>query len=831
MENIRQALIKLFDRNRIVFWYDEKNELRSDYEILDLPEVEKIELKNNEFGVKYRVLKEKPDQKFLLYHDGPRPADIDNWLLDVQLAHEEFRTDQMSIWLSELGLGPEFKEVIQSHPDFFNSIKRRQALKHLLKPGDTRGNIRIKMLAVCVTSEPRMAEILESLLGELADENDDKIKLVQRCGLEPFLWEQLKQSFDYNSETPGIKDFAVELFKSCYAMGTDGQVNLSGDALVFMNRWKDSIRHHPAFEKLSTRFALLLNIEQDLQERDYRKLAKLDYFRLIDLKIINDLVISVTQRTITAGECEVIVRQRRQSHWYKEFQHLYQAVDNAARFIYKLNETNLAVDSMANGIERYSRSWFILDQLYRRYILHVHKSGHTSLMEPLTQQIENLYVNNYLLKVNDNWQQVVDTAVKWDASPVPLQKHFFDKWVRPFPDKDKKISVIISDALRYEAAEELLGLVRQEDRYEARLEPMLSLLPSYTQLGMAALLPNREISIAEDDSGTVFVDGKSSQGTGNRKKILEQELPGKAAAVKADHLLKMNKEECRAIIRDHAVVFVYHNRIDAAGDKKETEEQALEAVEETLEELVKVIKKLTGANATNLLVTADHGFIYQDRAVEESDFIETAAANQGILYRDRRFILGKGLSKHPGLKEFRADDIGLAGEIEIQIPKSIKRLRLQGSGSRYVHGGSALQEVVVPVLHINKKRQSDITAVEVEIFRGATSVITSGQMSVVFYQAQPVSDKVQPRLLHAGIYNREGELISDSHRLNFDLTSENPREREMHVRFVLTKKAEQANGQEVILRLEEPLAGTSHIREYKSVKYIMRRSFTSDFDF
>ncbi|MFC2146597.1 BREX-1 system phosphatase PglZ type A, partial [Acidobacteriota bacterium] len=281
----------------------------------------------------------------------------------------------------------------------------------------------------------------------------------------------------------------------------------------------------------------------------------------------------------------------------------------------------------------------------------------------------------------------------------------------------------------------------------------------------------------------------------------------------------------------HAVVFVYHNRIDAVGDKKETEEKTLEAVEETLEELVKVIKKLTGANANNLLVTADHGFIYQDRAVAESDFIETTAAGQGILYRDRRFILGKGLSIHPGLKGFNPVDIGLSGDIEIHIPKSINRLRLQGSGSRYVHGGSALQEVVVPVLHINKKRQSDITVVEVEIFRGAASVITSGQLSVALYQAQPVSNKVQPRSLHAGIYNREDELISDSHLLTFDLTSENPREREMHVRFVLTKKAEQANGQEVTLRLEEPLAGTSHFSEYKSVKYIMRRSFTSDFEF
>ena len=48
---------------------------------------------------------------------------------------------------------------------------------------------------------------------------------------------------------------------------------------------------------------------------------------------------------------------------------------------------------------------------------------------------------------------------------------------------------------------------------------------------------------------------------------------------------------------------------------------------------------------------------------------------------------------------------------------------------------------------------------------------------------------------------------------------------------MLTQKANEANGQHVTLRLDEKLSGTSHYREYKSIRYLMRRSFTSDFDF
>jgi len=830
-DRIAHALTKLFDRHRIVFWYDAKQELRDDFEALALSGVEKLELTNNEYGIKYKILREQPEQKFLLYREGPQPADLDNWLLDVQLAHGEFRTDQVAIWLSELELGLEFTDVVAAHAEFFQASKRKDALKKLLKADDTAGQIRLKMLAVCSGSEARVDAVVETLLQELADGRDDKIKLIGRCSLDGFLWEQMTRCYGYKSDEPGIRDFAIELFKSCYAMGTDCQVRLTGDALVFLKRWKDSRQFEGGFETLSGECAEVLGIEQDLAKRDFRELIELDYFRLIDQKIISDLVRAVVARTASSGEVANWVRQRRQGHWYREYRHLYEAVDYAAQFIHALVEATFAMESLLDGVQRYCHFWFQIDQLYRKFTFHVRMSGQASLMGTLTEQIENLYSNNFLLKLGDHFQTFVDSAEKWEASPIALQKNFFRHWVEPFLRKDNKVCVIISDAMRYEIGDELLSLIRQEDRYSAELEPALAMLPSYTQLGMAALLPNKELTLADNETGTVLVDGQSSQGTANRIKILGQAISQRATACKADELMAMKGEDCRALVRDHDVIYVYHNRIDAAGDKRESEERVFEAVEETLQELIRLIKKLAGANANNLLLTSDHGFIYQNRAIDESNFSGVDAEGDQILFRDRRFVLGKGLAEASSLHKFTPEQLGLAGEVEVQIPKSINRLRLKGSGSRFVHGGASLQEVVIPVLKINKKRQSDVTAVGVDILRGASSVITSGQLAVTMYQAGPVTDKIQPRVLRAGIYTEAGDLISDSHDLTFDLSSDNPRERELQVRFVLTRKADEVNGQEVILRLEEKHAGTSHYKEYKSLRYVMRRSFTSDFDF
>ena len=34
-------------------------------------------------------------------------------------------------------------------------------------------------------------------------------------------------------------------------------------------------------------------------------------------------------------------------------------------------------------------------------------------------------------------------------------------------------------------------------------------------------------------------------------------------------------DDCRALVRDHDVIYIYHNRIDATGDKRESKSEFL----------------------------------------------------------------------------------------------------------------------------------------------------------------------------------------------------------------------------------------------------------------
>ena len=848
---IQQALNRLFEKHRIIFWYDEKKELRADFDNLEMVGIEKVEIADNEFGLKYRVLRERPKQQFLLYKEGPQPEDLNNWLLDVQLANDVFRTDQSAIWLSELELPNEFIEIVEQHIAFFDaakskpqSVKRKQTLKKHLNTDDTLGLVRLKMLAVCAGSDPRIDTILENLLTELAKGKDSAITLIERCNLSGFLWEQVQRHYAYQSEQPSIKDFSIELFKSCYSMGLESPlnneaVNLGGDALVFFKRWKDSRTHQQAFEGLSEDCAGLLNIESDLNQRDIKELIECDYFRLIDQKVIVELVKAVEARTASPGDITLWCRQRRQGHWHDEFKHLYSAVDVASQFIALLETVQFTMATPTEAVQGYTRHWYKLDQLYRQYVYALKVSGQTSLLNSLTAQIENRYTNRYLLPLNNAWQHHVDAMPQWQVADVTPQHGFFSRWVQPYLTKKKKIYVIISDAFRYEAGEEMLGRIRQEDRYQATLDVALSSLPSYTQLGMASLLPQSKdikeaadmpLQLADNKTGTVAMGSQSTQGTDNRDKVLKTLVGGRATAVQTKALMEMTNIESRDLLKDHDVIYFYHNRIDHTGDKMQSEGEAFKATEETFDDLMQVIKKLTNANASNMLITADHGFIYQNRALDDSDFLSTKVEGE-VLYNDRRFVLGKSLSTDEALKGFSAEQLGLAGEVSAVIPKGIQRLRLSGSGSRFVHGGASLQEVLVPVIAINKKRQSDTTAVEVDILRSGSSLITSGQLSVTLYQTEPVTEKIQARQLRVGIYTESNVLISDQRKVLMDLSADNPREREMKLRFVLTQQADEANDKEVILRLDEPVSGTNQFKEYKQLRYTIRRSFTSDFDF
>ncbi len=170
--------------------------------------------------------------------------------------------------------------------------------------------------------------------------------------------------------------------------------------------------------------------------------------------------------------------------------------------------------------------------------------------------------------------------------------------------------------------------------------------------------------------GSVLSDGESTQGLAAREKLLATGRAGdRTKALLARDVLDMRVDEGKELFRDNDVVYIYHNLIDAIGDKLQTEDQLPKAAEDAIEELTKLVRKLTSANFSNILITADHGFLYQHRALDESDFAVADPKGDEILMRNRRFVVGRGLHGTAGMKKFSSVNLGLTGDLDVLIPE------------------------------------------------------------------------------------------------------------------------------------------------------------------
>ena len=106
----------------------------------------------------------------------------------------------------------------------------------------------------------------------------------------------------------------------------------------------------------------------------------------------------------------------------------------------------------------------------------------------------------------------------------------------------KRLFVVISDALRYEAARDFADRLNSQagKGWQAEVDGLLGVLPTYTQLGMASLLPGVQLGIdIHTPEARALLDGQSASGTENRDKILKSYAKGRAKAIQAEDFLNL----------------------------------------------------------------------------------------------------------------------------------------------------------------------------------------------------------------------------------------------------------------------------------------------------
>ncbi|MGL5695074.1 MAG: BREX-1 system phosphatase PglZ type A, partial [Peptostreptococcaceae bacterium] len=484
-----------------------------------------------------------------------------------------------------------------------------------------------------------------------------------------------------------------------------------------------------------------------------------------------------------------VIRHRQPLHFYNEYKNYYEAIKNAVELLkikdsleYGIREQN-PTDMINKYYKDDINGYYLIDKAYRKFYVAFYYLSNKDLLITLRDKVEYVYSNWYLDGLSMKWSNSLSENLNgdWRIPSILPQKMFYSNFVETHTMKNERVFVVISDGLRYESAKELSEILNNEKKGSTDITAMLGSLPSITKLGMASLLPNKKITIKNDN---VYVDDTNTQGTENRDKILKAKNKD-SIAITYNSIKDLSTKDLRELFNGKKVIYIYHNTIDAVGDDAQKERNVFDAVEDTFIEIKTLIDQLVNrVSATNIYITSDHGFLYKRGSLGKYDKISITSDNS----YGRRYSLSDNKEEQMGVLTFSMDYLlGNNSNMYVNSPKGEIRFAKQGAGANYVHGGASLQEVVVPVIkYKNSRVQGDNVPDKVDVeLQSTNKKITTNEPYITFFQRDRVEDKRLPRILKVYLENEYGEKVSSEGVIVADSTSSNIEERLYKIKLTL----------------------------------------------
>ncbi|WP_042147865.1 BREX-1 system phosphatase PglZ type A [Paucisalibacillus sp. EB02] len=802
LSDIFNEPLKSGEQRKIVFWVDKDNEFIEDIEHLTVDKVKVHTLTDsNQFQTKYLLEEEDPMSSYLIYTNMELGVE-DNWLADTVFYSKTFYADRISLILSELNIDPSLRAVIKKYERFFNNKERFRKFSALNIETYSEQIIELSIMSVlCNVRTPDFEEVLKAVLMDTLDDIENKyLSLLKKFFDIEVFWNYVSNHYGYEREKKSLKTLFIHLAVTAFSQSV-GEENLNElsdfisnrnktNAVVFIDHWMHHKTDYVVFDEyaeMAEQEIQLSNIINNLQIEVFKQA---DIFPYIDRAIIIYIANGLVTQLEDYEEYTKLIKLRRAKHYYDKFASIYEALYYTVKIheFYKEHRQGIPQGRAIDLYQAYVNDYHLMDTYYRKFYVAYDEESNHDLLKKLKMLVENLYTNWYMGELSSHWSKAVESEMTqdWSLPGVKNQQDFYSSFIDSKVRNGERVFVIVSDAMRYEIGVELAERLNTETMGVCDLETLLGVVPSITKLGMPSLLPHKEIDI--DTNARVFVDGKGFSGLENRKKIIESKV-AESIAVHFQDVLAMNKAGRRETFKGKKLIYIYHDTIDAMGDKASTEVYTFNAVETSLNQLYDLVKIIRDdLSGTNVYITADHGFLYQRDELEESDKIGQDSID--AIEVKRRYILSREDRNVSGQLAINLSSI-IKNEQQLTayLPKATLRNKMQGSGINFVHGGASLQEVVVPLLTFKNKRTGQkgakvIKKVDIKL-TNTTRKITNSIFNLEFFQTEKVEDKVIPRTVVIYMADEEGNVLSNEETIIGDRPFDNPADRTFKIRFVL----------------------------------------------
>ena len=801
-----------FYKRRIIFWYDEDGEFRERLDEVVLNNAKLVALTGtNNFAVKKLLSVDDTTNNYLVYCPLSYEKPEDDWLLDIEMYSEEFRADLISIWMNEMGIPstPAMRKQVKDYRKYFNAKARRDKIASQNRVPSVPAQLHMAVMGALggikdVTPAAIIKEVLKA--GMDTDTNDLYQEFVN-YGADKAFWSMAKQGSGYASDQPDIAMLATHMLLTAttrtmrleYLAGLDEFISSPHQAFCFdfISDWLHAEDREQLIE-IAKSVEDELKLPQRFMKLEVSDLVDTEVFPCLDEVILIKLMTEIGDHIIDVDVIKRTVEKRRTCVNYEPFKDYYEGILQVANMqaFYKEHSTGFHSAEAKKVWKEYTSEYYKMDTYYRLFhksygeSLKAYNSDLHDLFRSVMEKVEGLYKNWFLGQLGGNWQTVCSEELEKYGRilEVPQQADFYRNRIE---NADSRVFVVISDALRYEVAASLAEQLRRETQADVKLQDVQGIFPTITKFGMAALLPHKELEVElHGEVLKVMADGVSTD-AGYRDRILKAEKPN-SVAVKYEDLVNAKRADRSAMVKGMDVVYIYHDTIDEASHTSDT--MVFPACDDAIQELKNLTKIICNDfGATHILFTADHGFLYTYSPLTEDDKIDKTGFVNRIVEYGRRYAIMMKDSDPDYLQKVQF--LGGTSEYDAFAPKENVRIKMNGSGLNFVHGGISLQEMVVPVIDYHflrnqykqyqrNQKKYDTKPVEVSLL-SATHKVSNMIFSLNFYQKEPVGDNREAATYQLYFTDSNGKQISDTSKIIADKTSDNGQERTFRCSFNL----------------------------------------------
>lgn len=279
------------------------------------------------------------------------------------------------------------------------------------------------------------------------------------------------------------------------------------------------------------------------------------------------------------------------------------------------------------------------------------------------------------------------------------QREVFEKHIKPYLGKEK-VAYVWVDALRFEMGRELARLLKED--FEIDLQAVFATVPTVTEIGMAALLPGAHGAakavtagggkLALEINGTVIKDRK------DRVAFLKKNAGVEVFYAKLDNLLPKPSKKIRECIADAQLILVTSQEIDELCEQDNIT-QARRQMDGVLNDLRRGIRVLVDLGVERIVLAADHGHLFAEELSEDMK-IDSPGGETVDLHR--RVWVGHGGKADDAFLRLSLSMLDMQGEFDLATPWTFACFKCKGGARAYFHGGLSPQELLVPVMILNR---------------------------------------------------------------------------------------------------------------------------------